>query len=1159
LRAGQRKSVGGVRSWLLPLVALAWLGATVAAGADEISVESKPESGFGRLIITFPQLKPVPAYQARISNGVFVLTFDEEVDIALDKKPLSLEAYFSIIRRDPDMKSFRFALGRAVRVNTQVAAERLFIDFLPPNWVGVPPPLPASVVAELAQRAERALLAAKMAAARSETSAVKEKLEVRVGRTETFTRLSFRWNVPFEANFSRTDKGVSILFNRSDAPDLSTINANPPPLLKSIGRAEADEGMTITLAVDPQATVRAFRSEDSYIVDLTSNAMQAAARDALSQVTPELLRQPALEDMVEIPGDPPAVAEVAASATAEPGADLGAAMAEVPESRAGAAALAGAPAEPAANRSAAVSQAAPAHNTPIEPSVTRSGAADQVVLPFPEPVAAAVFKRNGDLWIVVDSTAPLQLSPMRAELKDRVREISVQQLAGAQAVRLTLSSAQLVSVGVNGNDWIIGLGDTVLGTTQRVDLARAARPDGTIILTADFVDVGKVHKLRDPAAGDELIVVTGLGPPRGLLLPQDFVELATVPSAHGIVLAPRADDLAVEAAGNNVVIARKAGLSLSQAGGGADRAAATPQQGSDPARPGFLNIKRWTALPSENYVEAVEEMQGSIAAADEAERPGRRMLLADLYLSRQFGQETLGQMSIAAEENPALRSALAYRLTMLAAEILSGRYDEAWQRATEESLAADPDAALWRSIAGGAMREWKSVIGSSVLAETVLANYPDFVQEQYLLALTEAQIELDVLDDADITLTRFQRIEVSTSGQARRALLAGRLADAEGRTGDATQAFQKAIAFGPGPVEADAKYRLTEMQHKAGLMPAQEAAASFETISMIWRGDGLELKSLQRVSELKVASKDYRGAFNAMRQAEFADSKSPITEAIDEQMNKVFGTLYLDGKADEMAPVEALSLYYDFRELTPIGRRGDDMVRKLADRLIGVDLLEQAAELLHHQIDNRLRGAARAQIAADLAVVYLLDKRPSQALAVLRRTEQAQLPLLLDRQRRIVEARALSELKEPKAALEMLSSLEGDDVARMRAEIMWAAGDWRALAAQVEKMMGGRWSDALPLNARERRDVLRAGIAYALSDDSFGLERFRKKYLAKMANGPDATAFDVVTQPIGASSPEFRQIVAEIAASDDLQTFLVDYRARYLGGTDAQRTAGIPG
>jgi hypothetical protein len=615
--------------------------------------------------------------------------------------------------------------------------------------------------------------------------------------------------------------------------------------------------------------------------------------------------------------------------------------------------------------------------------------------------------------------------------------------------------------------------------------------------------------------------------------------------------------VAVEATGAKVVIARKAGLSLSQAGEG--RATESPPAGTDPSRPGFLNIKRWSALPPDNYVEAVEEMQDSIATAEETERPARRMLLADLYLSRQFGQETLGQMSIAAEENPALRSALAYRLTMLAAEIMSGRYDDAWQRASEESLAADPDAALWRSIAAGAVRAWENVASSSVLAETVLGNYPDFVQEQYLLALAEAQIELNALEDADITLTRFQRIEVTRSGAARRALLAGRVADAEGRTGDAAEAYRKAIEFGPGPAEAEAKYRLTDTRHKAGLMPADEAAASFETISMTWRGDDLELKSLQQFAELKVATKDYRAAFVAMRQAEHADSAAAITEAIDDRMNGVFGELYLDGKADEMPPIEALSLYYDFRDLTPIGRRGDDMVRKLADRLIGVDLLEQAAELLRHQIDNRLRGAARAQIAADLAVVYLLDKRPSQALAVLRRTEQAQLPLLLDRQRRIVEARALSEMKEPKAALEMLSSLEGDDVARMRAEVMWAAGDWRALAAQVEKMMGGRWSDQLPLNPRERRDVLRAGIALALADDSFGLERLRKKYLAKMANGPDATAFDIVTRPIGASSPEFRQIVAEIAASDSLQTFLVDYRARYLGGTDGQHTAGIPG
>ena len=61
--------------------------------------------------------------------------------------------------------------------------------------------------------------------------------------------------------------------------------------------------------------------------------------------------------------------------------------------------------------------------------------------------------------------------------------------------------------------------------------------------------------------------------------------------------------------------------------------------------------------------------------------------------------------------------------------------------------------------------------------------------------------------------------------------------------------------------------------------------------------------------------------------------------------------------------VDALGLFYDFRELTPPGRRGDEMIRRLSDRLVSVDLLDQAADLLQHQVDHRLQGAARAQVA----------------------------------------------------------------------------------------------------------------------------------------------------------------------------------------------------
>ena len=69
----------------------------------------------------------------------------------------------------------------------------------------------------------------------------------------------------------------------------------------------------------------------------------------------------------------------------------------------------------------------------------------------------------------------------------------------------------------------------------------------------------------------------------------------------------------------------------------------------------------------------------------------------------------------------------------------------------------------------------------------------------------------------------------------------------------------------------------------------------------------------------------------------------------------MFQALFLEGRR-YVAGNRSLGPVYDYRELTPIGRLGDEMIRKLADRLIAVDLLDQASELLQHQVDNRRTG-----------------------------------------------------------------------------------------------------------------------------------------------------------------------------------------------------------
>ena len=59
--------------------------------------------------------------------------------------------------------------------------------------------------------------------------------------------------------------------------------------------------------------------------------------------------------------------------------------------------------------------------------------------------------------------------------------------------------------------------------------------------------------------------------------------------------------------------------------------------------------------------------------------------------------------------------------------------------------------------------------------------------------------------------------------------------------------------------------------------------------------------------------------------------------------------------------LDAIALYFDFKEFTPPGRRGDEMIRRLAERLVALDLLGEAADLLQHQVDNRLLGRRQGQ------------------------------------------------------------------------------------------------------------------------------------------------------------------------------------------------------
>jgi hypothetical protein len=219
------------------------------------------------------------------------------------------------------------------------------------------------------------------------------------------------------------------------------------------------------------------------------------------------------------------------------------------------------------------------------------------------------------------------------------------------------------------------------------------------------------------------------------------------------------------------------------------------------------------------------------------------------------------------------------------------------------------------------------------------------------------------------------------------------------------------------------------------------------------------------------------------------------------------------------------------------------MIRRMSDRLVAVDLLAPAANLLAYQVDKRLEGVAKAQVATRLAAVYLMDHKPDKAVAAIRDSQIAGLPDETMHQRIILEARAFAALKQWDNALDLIAVDQADDTKRLRADIYWEAGNWAIAGQKIEELLDGRTPDA-PFGEAERGQVLRAAVAYSLANDETSLARLRQNFAPRMKGSPDANLFAVLSADIDQHGLAFRDAAAKIASVDTLEAFMKDFNKR---------------
>jgi predicted negative regulator of RcsB-dependent stress response len=483
------------------------------------------------------------------------------------------------------------------------------------------------------------------------------------------------------------------------------------------------------------------------------------------------------------------------------------------------------------------------------------------------------------------------------------------------------------------------------------------------------------------------------------------------------------------------------------------------------------------------------------------------------------------------------------------ASILIGHPERALKDLASPAIGNGYDSQLWKGFALARQEKWADAREKFKNAEFSIAALP--LELQRIVTADAMRASLEVKDYAGASRRRseLEVIGIPNEMKPEIAVLRGRLAEALGHDKDALDAYKYAAQSSDRQASAEARLLEGLLRHRRGELGQAELLRELETLSVTWRGDAIELRTLNKLAQIYAETARYADSLTAAKTATRLQPNSELSRQGQDAASALFADLYLGSKGDDMKAVDALAMFYEFRELTPIGRRGDEMIRRLADRLATVDLLDQAAELLQYQVDKRLEGAARAQVAARLAMVYLTNRKPDRAIAALRLTRIADLSGELRQQRLLLEARAQSDIGRHDLALDIISNITGRESIRLRSDIYWASRQWREASEQIELYYAERWRDFKPLNAAEKSDVIRAVVGYALAGDAIGLARFREKYAPLMTGEADRSAFEIASKPAASNSTEFALIAKMAASVDTLDGFIREMKIRFPDAT----------
>ena len=776
----------------------------------------------------------------------------------------------------------------------------------------------------------------------------------------------------------------------------------------------------------------------------------------------------------------------------------------------------------------------------------------RLIFPWKRPAAMAMFEEGGAYWVVFDRPIEADFSNLSGPYKFLVSSAKQLENERGTVLRFNFRDGYAPRVSKVNEDWHIDFQlDAKTAVTHPLSMQAQGVSSSGFRLFIPAVNNGQEIRFTDPQSDSELVTTPLHAAGWGIEAPRDFNAISILASIQGIAMKSKDANIEISSEQNGVSI-----IAISS-----EYAASEKEQKDIPKMPGeelhpapamkdahLVKLSEWRQVRPVLFTLKKQELQKKVAASPAKEKRAAEMELAKFYVGHEFYADARGVLAEILARYPKMEKDREFRLLLGLSELGLNHYELAANSLYHDDFEGDVEVAPWRAATSAGMGDWERAAQELNYSAPAFDVYDPELQNRFRLLRARAALE-----NVDVNLAKevLGQIKppVTKSQKAEKAFLDGMLAFQLSDFPTASAKFSEAVKIGYRPVTEQARFDKINVDLVSKRITPEEAITEMEKLDFAWRGDELEVEIQKRLGDLYVATGQIGNGLETYKRIVRYFPKSPYSSSLGRKMNELFADLFLDGGADKLPPIKALAIYYQYRELTPVGEKGDKMIQILADRLTRVDLLEQAAQLLEHQVNFRLKGLERTNAGTKLAVIHLWNNKPQDALRVLYDTRWRQLSPEAKKERLYIEARAQAGLQHYDEALRLISEDNSEDGDELRAEIYWKSKNWAEAIPAIERLIGnGHSSKAQDFERLDRQRIMQLAVARNLSNDKTGIQRMRKTYREKMVGTPDQAAFDLITEENDPSAAAFRERATVIAKVGQLESFMTGYREKLKNG-----------